>query len=79
MLEISAAGFEFTARFEEEAAPETVAAIGRAYAEAVNMRGRPTAILARTMKGRGVAAVQDAVARIGGPVGRVDPGQVGPA
>ncbi|MGN6175733.1 MAG: transketolase [Streptosporangiaceae bacterium] len=45
-----------------------VAAIGRAYAEAVNMRDRPTAILARTMKGRGVAAVQDAEGAHGKPL-----------
>src|SRR5207247_4445051 len=51
-----------------EAAGNAGAAIGRAYAEAVNMRARPTAILARTMKGRGVAAVQDAEGAHGKPL-----------
>jgi transketolase len=36
-----------------------VEAIDRAYAEAVATTGRPTAIVARTVKGRGVAAVED--------------------
>ena len=36
-----------------------VEAIDRAYAEAVATSGRPTAIVARTVKGRGVAAVED--------------------
>jgi transketolase len=33
--------------------------IDRAYAEAVATRGRPTVVIARTVKGRGVAAVED--------------------
>jgi transketolase len=36
-----------------------VAAIDRAYAEAVETTGRPTAIVAKTIKGKGVAAVED--------------------
>jgi transketolase len=36
-----------------------VEAIDRAYAEAVRTTGRPTAIVARTKKGKGVAAVED--------------------
>ena len=36
-----------------------VDAINTAYQEAVATQGRPTAIIARTMKGRGVLAVQD--------------------
>ncbi|HUH08471.1 MAG TPA: transketolase, partial [Egibacteraceae bacterium] len=34
-------------------------AIGAAYAEAVATAGRPTAIIAKTLKGKGVAAVED--------------------
>ena len=37
-----------------------VQAIERAYAEAVTTSGRPTAVVARTVKGKGVAAVEDA-------------------
>ena len=58
-----------------------VDAIDRAYGEAVSTTGQPTAILARTLKGKGVAAVQDreglhgkplpeaedAIAELGGP------------
>ncbi|MEU3250744.1 transketolase [Streptomyces sp. NPDC006997] len=58
-----------------------VDAVDRAYGEALSTRGQPTAILARTLKGRGVAAVEDreglhgkplpdadeAVAELGGP------------
>ncbi|MET7454316.1 transketolase [Streptomyces sp. NPDC005574] len=58
-----------------------VDAVDRAYAEARSTTGRPTAILARTLKGKGVAAVQDreglhgkplpdadeAIAELGGP------------
>lgn len=58
-----------------------VEAIDRAYAEASATSGRPTVIVARTMKGRGVAAVEDlngfhgkplddpeaAIAELGGP------------
>jgi transketolase len=36
-----------------------VEAIDRAYAEAVGTAGRPTVVVARTVKGRGVAAVED--------------------
>nr|MDQ3823735.1 transketolase [Actinomycetota bacterium] len=36
-----------------------VEAIDKAYAEAVATSGRPTAIVARTIKGKGVAAVED--------------------
>jgi transketolase len=36
-----------------------VEAIDRAYAEAVDTTGRPTAIIARTIKGKGVKAVED--------------------
>jgi transketolase len=36
-----------------------VAEIDRAYAEAVGTSGRPTAIVARTVKGKGVTAVED--------------------
>ncbi|MEY7977675.1 transketolase [Streptomyces pilosus] len=58
-----------------------VDAVDRAYGEALSTRGQPTAILARTLKGKGVASVQDreglhgkplpeaedAVAELGGP------------
>jgi len=43
-------------------------AIGHAYAEAAGTTDQPTAIIARTMKGRGVAAVQDAEGAHGKPV-----------
>ena len=36
-----------------------VEAVGRAYAEAVATQGRPAVVLARTLKGKGVAAVED--------------------
>ncbi|WP_327400166.1 transketolase [Streptomyces sp. NBC_01288] len=36
-----------------------VDAVDRAYSEAVSTSGQPTAILARTLKGKGVASVQD--------------------
>ncbi|MES4902143.1 MULTISPECIES: transketolase [unclassified Streptomyces] len=36
-----------------------IAAIDRAYGEALSTVGRPTAIIARTVKGRGVAAVEN--------------------
>jgi transketolase len=36
-----------------------IEAIDRAYAEAVGTAGRPTVVVARTVKGRGVAAVED--------------------
>ncbi|MYS74257.1 transketolase [Streptomyces sp. SID5926] len=58
-----------------------VDAIDRAYGEALSTRGQPTAIIARTLKGKGVKAVEDregqhgkplpeaeeAVAELGGP------------
>ncbi|MET9440587.1 transketolase [Streptomyces sp. NPDC006610] len=58
-----------------------VDAVDRAYGEAISTKGQPTAILARTLKGKGVEAVQDreglhgkplpeaedAVAELGGP------------
>ncbi|QIJ65608.1 transketolase [Streptomyces sp. JB150] len=58
-----------------------VDAIDRAYGEAVSTKGQPTAILARTLKGKGVEGVQDreglhgkplpdadeAIAELGGP------------
>ncbi|MFF8034487.1 MULTISPECIES: transketolase [unclassified Streptomyces] len=58
-----------------------VDAVDRAYGEAASTRGQPTAILARTLKGKGVEAVQDreglhgkplpeaeeAIAELGGP------------
>ncbi len=58
-----------------------VAEIDEAYAEAVSTTGRPTAIVARTLKGKGVAAVENqegshgkalddpegAIAELGGP------------
>ena len=36
-----------------------VEAIDRAYAEAIETKGRPTVVVARTLKGKGVAAVED--------------------
>jgi len=45
-----------------------IEAIDGAYTEALGTRRKPTAILARTMKGRGVAAVQDAEGAHGKPV-----------
>ncbi|HEY7431578.1 MAG TPA: transketolase [Streptosporangiaceae bacterium] len=44
------------------------AQIDRAYAEAVSTTSQPTAILARTKKGRGVPAVEDAEGAHGKPV-----------
>jgi transketolase len=49
-----------------------VEAIDGAYTEALGTHGKPTAILARTMKGRGVAAVQDAEGAHGKPVPDTD-------
>jgi transketolase len=43
-------------------------AIDQAYAQAVQTRGQPTAILARTKKGRGVSAVEDKEGMHGKPV-----------
>jgi transketolase len=45
-----------------------VAEIDRAYSEAESTTGRPTAIIARTKKGRGVAAVEDKEGAHGKPV-----------
>ncbi|MEU6818363.1 transketolase [Streptomyces sp. NPDC046860] len=45
-----------------------VAAIDRAYSEARNTEGRPTAIIARTLKGKGVAAVEDKEGKHGKPL-----------
>ncbi|MFD7298918.1 transketolase [Streptomyces sp. NPDC059897] len=45
-----------------------VAEIDRAYAEAASTVGRPTVILARTLKGKGVAAVEDREGAHGKPV-----------
>ena len=42
--------------------------IERAYAEAETIRDRPTAIVARTMKGRGVKAVEDQPGKHGKPL-----------
>jgi transketolase len=44
------------------------AAIDRAYGEALSTLGQPTAIIARTVKGRGVAAVEDREGFHGKPV-----------
>jgi transketolase len=45
-----------------------VAAIGAAYEEAVATTGKPTVIFARTMKGRGVKAVEDQPGKHGKPL-----------
>jgi transketolase len=49
-----------------------VATVEHAYADAVNTTGQPTVIIARTMKGRGVAAVQDVEGAHGKPVPDAD-------
>ena len=49
-----------------------VAAIDDAYAEAVATEGRPTVIIARTLKGRGVKEVEDQDAVHGKPLKDVD-------
>ena len=49
-----------------------VAAIDAAYAEAVATKGKPTCIVARTMKGRGVAAVEDQLDKHGKPLDDAD-------
>ncbi len=49
-----------------------LAAIDRAYAEATRTLGQPTAIIARTRKGRGVSAVEDAEGAHGKPVPDAD-------
>jgi transketolase len=45
-----------------------VSAIDQAYAQAVRTKGQPSAILARTKKGRGVSAVEDKEGMHGKPV-----------
>ncbi|MGW1323485.1 transketolase [Streptomyces antibioticus] len=49
-----------------------VDAVDRAYGEALSTRGQPTAILARTLKGKGVAAVQDREGLHGKPLPDAD-------
>ncbi|ANS69139.1 transketolase [Streptomyces lincolnensis] len=49
-----------------------VDAIGRAYGEAESTKGQPTAILARTLKGKGVADVQDREGLHGKPLKNAD-------
>lgn len=49
-----------------------VEAVDRAYAEATGQEGTPTVILARTRKGRGVAAVEDKEGAHGKPVPDAD-------
>ncbi|MGH9246244.1 MAG: transketolase [Acidimicrobiales bacterium] len=49
-----------------------VAAIGRAYREATATTGRPTAIIARTVKGKGVSAVADQEGQHGKPLSDTD-------
>jgi transketolase len=49
-----------------------VDAIDRAYGEAASTRGRPTAILARTLKGKGVADVEDREGLHGKPLKKAD-------
>jgi transketolase len=49
-----------------------VEAIDRAYTEAAGVTSRPTAIIARTRKGRGVREVEDAEHRHGKPLSNAD-------
>ncbi|MER8158619.1 transketolase [Streptomyces sp. NPDC094472] len=49
-----------------------IEAIDRAYAEALSTVGRPTAIIARTMKGRGVASVENREGMHGKPLKNAD-------
>ncbi|MFG3093635.1 transketolase [Streptomyces sp. NPDC048202] len=49
-----------------------VAAIDRAYSEAESTKDRPTAIIARTLKGKGVAAVEDKEGKHGKPLPDAD-------
>src|SRR5688500_2543133 len=49
-----------------------VGAVEAAYAEAESTGGRPTAIVARTMKGRGVKAVEDQPGKHGKPLDEAD-------
>jgi transketolase len=50
-----------------------VEAIDRAYAEAVATTGKPTVVVARTVKGKGVAAVEDVNGFHGKPLDDPDP------
>ena len=50
-----------------------VEAIDRAYAEAVATSGKPTVVVARTVKGKGVAAVEDVNGFHGKPLDDPDP------
>ncbi|WP_406724390.1 transketolase [Streptomyces sp. GD-15H] len=47
-------------------------AVDRAYGEAASTKGQPTVILARTLKGKGVAAVQDREGMHGKPLPEAD-------
>jgi transketolase len=49
-----------------------VEAVDRAYAEAVDTTGRPTVIIARTVKGKGVAAVENVDGKHGKPIDDVE-------
>ncbi|MFF8092458.1 transketolase [Streptomyces sp. NPDC016675] len=49
-----------------------VDAIDRAYGEALSTEGRPTAIIARTLKGKGVQAVEDREGKHGKPLPEAD-------
>ncbi|WP_320778583.1 transketolase [Streptomyces sp. CRN 30] len=49
-----------------------VDAVDRAYGEALSTRGQPTAIIARTLKGKGVAATEDHEGLHGKPVKDAD-------
>ncbi|MFG2510910.1 transketolase [Streptomyces sp. NPDC048584] len=49
-----------------------VDAVDRAYGEALSTRGQPTVILARTLKGKGVASVQDREGLHGKPLPEAD-------
>ncbi|MFJ4426084.1 transketolase [Streptomyces bobili] len=49
-----------------------VDALDRAYGEAISTKGQPTAILARTLKGKGVEAVQDREGLHGKPLPDAD-------
>ncbi|MEV0691145.1 transketolase [Streptomyces sp. NPDC050388] len=49
-----------------------VDAVDRAYGEAASTKGQPTVILARTLKGKGVAAVQDREGLHGKPLPEAD-------
>ncbi|MBM7090786.1 transketolase [Streptomyces sp. NPDC014603] len=49
-----------------------VDALDRAFGEAASTLGRPTAILARTLKGKGVAAVEDREGQHGKPLPEAD-------